>query len=288
MDLFFIKLMNGLTTGALYAMTAFGLTFILGMLNIPNFAHGALYAVGGYLAYSAVQATGSYWWALFLAPLGVAILGAVLERTMLQRLYSSDSDDSNFLLMALFALAIMLQEVIIMIWGGAGASSLPPQALVGAVKIGPLFYPKFRIFVLVVAAIVVFLAWLFIERTRAGALIRAAIEKPEAILLLGIDIRILFAASFAFGAFLTAFAGALSLPIRGVHPFMGMDILVISFIIVVVGGLGNLYGAIFAGLLIGLIQELATYIHSLAAWPTIYLVMMAVLFFRPTGLFGRR
>lgn len=288
MTLFYIKLLNGLTTGALYALTAFGLTFILGMLNIPNFAHGALFALGGYLAYSIGAAAGSWWWGLIVGSLIVSAFGVLLERGMLRHLYGSGPDDENFLLMALFALAIIIQEVIIMIWGGAGASALPPAALSGAVKIGPLFYPKFRLFIFVIAAFVVLLAWLFIERTRLGALIRAAIEKPEAVVLLGIDIRVLFALSFAFGAFLTAFSGALSLPLRGLHPFIGMDILVVSFVVVVVGGLGNLYGAIFAGLLIGVLQEFSTYIDSLAAWPMTYLVMMAVLFFRPTGLFGRR
>ncbi len=288
MTLFLIKLLNGLTSGALYALTAFGLTFILGMLNIPNFAHGALFAIGGYLAYSIGAAAGSYWWGLLAGALITAVLGALLERGMLRHLYGSGPDDENFLLMALFAVAIITQEVIIMIWGGAGASALPPPALAGAMKLGPVFYPKFRIFIFAAAALIVLLAWLFIERTRAGALIRAAIEKPEAVVLLGIDIRVLFALSFAFGALLTALAGALSLPLRGLHPFVGMDILVVSFIVVVVGGLGNLYGAIFAGLLIGLLQEFATYIDSLAAWPASYLAMMAVLLFRPTGLFGKR
>jgi len=286
--LFLIKLLNGLTSGALYALTAFGLTFILGMLNIPNFAHGALFAIGGYLAYSIGAAAGSYWWGLLSGATITAVLGVLLERGMLRHLYGSGPDDENFLLMALFAVAIMTQEVIIMIWGGAGASALPPPALAGAVKLGPIFYPKFRIFIFIATAVIVLLAWLLIERTRIGALIRAAIEKPEAVLLLGIDIRVLFALSFALGAFLTALAGALSLPLRGLHPFVGMDILVVSFIVVVVGGLGNLYGAIFAGLLIGILQEFSTYIDSLAAWPASYLAMMAVLLFRPTGLFGKR
>ncbi|MFA5521722.1 MAG: branched-chain amino acid ABC transporter permease [Castellaniella sp.] len=288
MTLFLIKLLNGLTSGALYALTAFGLTFILGMLNIPNFAHGALFAIGGYLAYSIGAAAGSYWWGLLSGATITAVLGVLLERGMLRHLYGSGPDDENFLLMALFAVAIMTQEVIIMIWGGAGASALPPPALAGAVKLGPIFYPKFRIFIFIATAVIVLLAWLLIERTRIGALIRAAIEKPEAVLLLGIDIRVLFALSFALGAFLTALAGALSLPLRGLHPFVGMDILVVSFIVVVVGGLGNLYGAIFAGLLIGILQEFSTYIDSLAAWPASYLAMMAVLLFRPTGLFGKR
>ncbi len=288
MDLFYFKLLNGLTTGALYAMTAFGLTFILGMLNIPNFAHGALFALGGYVAYSIIQATGSFWWGLLLAPLLLAALGALFERGFLRNLYGSKPEDDNYLLLALFAMAIILQEVIIIIWGGAGASSLPPDILAGAVKIGPVYYPKFRLFLLLAAAVVILLAWLFIERTRFGALIRAAIENREAVLLLGVDIRVLFAASFALGAFLTALAGVLSLPVRGLHPFIGMDILTISFVVVVVGGLGNLYGAIFAGLLIGLLQEFATYIDPLASWLAIYVAMMLILLVKPNGLFGRR
>ncbi|WP_170984492.1 branched-chain amino acid ABC transporter permease [Rhodoligotrophos defluvii] len=288
MELLLLKLLNGLTTGALYAVIAFGLTFILGMLNIPNFAHGALFALGGYVGYTLLQQTGSYWIALVAAPLVLAAFGAALERGFLRPLYGRDPEDENYLLLALFALAIILQEVIIMIWGAAGESGLPPQILAGAAPLGPIYYPKFRLFVLGSAALIVLLSWLFIERTRAGALIKAAIENRDAVMLLGVDIRILFAASFAFGTFLTALAGVLSLPIRGVHPFIGMDILAISFVIVVVGGLGNLYGAIFAGLLVGVLQEFATLIHPLASWLAVYLTMMVVLLVRPKGLFGQR
>ncbi|MGH6947644.1 MAG: branched-chain amino acid ABC transporter permease, partial [Kiloniellales bacterium] len=202
--------------------------------------------------------------------------------------YGPDPEDETFILLALFALAIVLQEVIIMIWGAAGESALPPAALAGAAQLGTIYYPKFRLFVLGAAAVVILAAWLFIERTRIGALIKAAIENREMVMLLGVDVRILFAASFAFGSLLTAFAGVLSLPVRGVHPFIGMDILALSFVVVVVGGLGNLYGAIFAGLLIGVLQEFATLLHPLASWLVVYLVMMSVLLVRPKGLFGTR
>jgi len=288
LDLFILKLLNGVTTGALYAVTAFGLTFILGMLNIPNFAHGALFAVGAYVGYSVLEEAGSYWLALIVAPLAVAVLGAAMERGLLRPLYSSDPESETFILLTLFASAVVLQEVIIMIWGAAGESALPPAALSGAAQLGGIWYPKFRLFVLGAAAVVIVVAWLFIERTRIGALIKAAIENREMVMLLGIDVRVLFAASFAFGAFLTALAGVLSLPVRGVHPFIGMDILALSFVVVVVGGLGNLYGAIFSGLLIGVLQEFATLIHPLASWLVVYLVMMSVLLVRPKGLFGTR
>ncbi|HET7410488.1 MAG TPA: branched-chain amino acid ABC transporter permease [Paracoccaceae bacterium] len=288
MDLILIKTLNGLTTGVLYAMTAFGLTFILGMLNIPNFAHGALFALGAYVGFSVLGATGSFWAALVVAPLIVALFGAALERGLIQRLYGDDPDNENYTLLVLFAVAIIMQEVIILIWGATGQSAMPPQALLGAAQLGPIYFPKYRLFILGFTLLVIGACWLFIERTRYGALIKAAIDKREMVMLLGYDIRVLFVVSFALGAGLAGLAGALSLPIRGVQPFIGMDILALSFVIVVVGGLGNLYGAIFAGILIGLIQEFATLVHPLAPWIFVYGAMMLVLLVRPTGLFGTR
>lgn len=288
MDLFLIKALNGLTTGALYAMTAFGLTFILGMLNIPNFAHGAFFALGAYVGYSVLGATDSFWVALVVAPLVLAVFGIGLERGLVQRLYGDDPQSETYILLVLFALAIMLQEAIIMIWGASGQSAMPPQGLLGAVQLGPIFFPKYRLFVLVVTVVVIGACWFFVERTHYGALIKAAIDKRSMVMLLGYDIRLIFAASFALGTLLAAMAGVLSLPIRGVHPFIGMDILALSFVIVVIGGLGNLYGAIFAGILIGMVQEFATLIDPLASWIFVYGVMMLVLLLRPTGLFGTR
>jgi len=288
MELYLIKALNGLTTGALYAMTAFGLTFILGMLNIPNFAHGALFALGAYFGFTVLGLTGSFWLALILAPLLMGFIGAALERGLAQRLYGDNPENETYILLVLFATAIILQEVIILIWGASGQSALPPPSLLGAVDLGPIFFPKYRLFILGITVVVIGLCWILIERTYYGALIKAAIDKREMVMLLGYDIRILFAVSFAIGTMLAALAGVLSLPVRGVQPFIGMDILALSFVIVVVGGLGNLYGAIFAGLLIGLVQEFATLIHPLAPWISVYAVMMLVLLVRPTGLFGSR
>lgn len=288
MDLILIKALNGLTTGVLYAMTAFGLTFILGMLNIPNFAHGALFALGAYVGFSVLGATGSFWAALVTAPLIVALFGAALERGLIQRLYGDEPENENYTLLVLFATAIVIQEAIILIWGATGQSAMPPQALLGAVQLGPIYFPKYRLFILGFTLLVIGACWFFIERTHYGALIKAAIDKREMVMLLGYDIRVLFAVSFAFGAGLAGLAGAISLPIRGVQPFIGMDILALSFVIVVVGGLGNLYGAIFAGILIGLVQEFATLVHPLASWIFVYGAMMLVLLIRPTGLFGTR
>jgi branched-chain amino acid transport system permease protein len=288
MELYLIKGLNGLTTGSLYAMTAFGLTFILGMLNIPNFAHGALFALGAYAGFTILGVTDSFWLALLIAPMIIAAVGVVIERGLVQHLYGDHPDNETYILLLLFALAIVLQEIIILIWGASGQSAMPPQSLLGAVQLGPIFFPKYRLFILAVAVVVIGACWFFIERTHYGALIKASIDKREMVMLLGYDIRLIFAVSFALGSMLAALAGVLSLPVRGVHPFIGMDILALSFVIVVVGGLGNLYGAIFAGILIGLVQEFSTLVHPLASWIFIYGVMMIVLLVRPTGLFGTR
>lgn len=288
MDLLLLKLINGITAGAIYALTAFGLTMILGMLNIPNFAHGVLFAIGAYVGYSVLLATGSFWLALIVAPIVVAVFGILVERGMLQFLYGDTMEHETHQLLVLFAISIAMQEVIILIWGASGQSALPPPALLGAVSLGPIMYPKYRVFALLMSLLVIALSWLFIERTRLGALIKAAIDKREMVMLLGVDVRYLYALSFGLGAAFAALAGIVSLPIRGVHPFIGADILALSFVIVVVGGLGNLYGAIAAGILIGVAQEFATLIDPLASWAVIYALMMLVLVIRPQGLFGTR
>lgn len=286
--LLLLKLINGITAGAIYALTAFGLTMILGMLNIPNFAHGVLFAIGAYVGYSVLLATGSFWLALIVAPIVVAVFGILVERGMLQFLYGDTMEHETHQLLVLFAISIAMQEVIILIWGASGQSALPPPALLGAVSLGPIMYPKYRVFALLMSLLVIALSWLFIERTRLGALIKAAIDKREMVMLLGVDVRYLYALSFGLGAAFAALAGIVSLPIRGVHPFIGADILALSFVIVVVGGLGNLYGAIAAGILIGVAQEFATLIDPLASWAVIYALMMLVLVIRPQGLFGTR
>jgi branched-chain amino acid transport system permease protein len=287
MDLILLKLLNGVTTGVIYAMTTFGLAIILGLLNIPNFAHGVLFALGAYVGLTLYVKTGSFVLSLLLGPLFVGDLGILLERTLIKRLYAIDPDLSYQLLL-LFAFAIMVQEAIILIWGSVPISVMAPEIFLGAVSIGPVFYPKYRLFVLCFAAVMIALVVLLIERTRLGAIIRATIEKPNMVMLLGIDIRYVYALSFGLGAAMAALSGALSLPLRGAHPLMGMDILPVAFVVAVLGGLGTLYGVIFAGLLIGVAQEFATLIDPIGSWAAGYAVMGIILLFRPQGLFGRR
>jgi branched-chain amino acid transport system permease protein len=279
------QILNGIATGMLYALMGLGLALIAGILNIPNFAHGALFAVGAYLTVTAINAVGNFWVALILAPLGVALLGLLIEYAGIRRLYAAGHD---YQLLFTFGLSLILAEGIIVIWGPVGISQLPPDILRGGVDLGFTFYPKYRLFVMVVAGLLVVATWLFLEKTRYGAIMRAGIENKEMVSLLGIDIQRLFTVAFALGAYLAGIAGALTAPIRGLSPGMGVDMLGIAFVVVALGGMGNILGAIAAGLLIGIAQAIVAAYWIEASVVVIYLVMAAVLVFRPQGLFGIR
>ena len=285
MNLLLGQILNGIATGMLYALMGLGLALIAGILNIPNFAHGALFAVGAYLTVTAISAVGNFWVALVLAPLGVALLGLLIEYAGIRRLYAAGHD---YQLLFTFGLSLILAEGIILIWGPVGISQLPPDILRGGVDLGFTFYPKYRLFVMVVAGLLVVATWLFLEKTRYGAIMRAGIENKEMVSLLGIDIHRLFTVAFALGAYLAGIAGALTAPIRGLSPGMGVDMLGIAFVVVALGGMGNILGAIAAGLLIGIAQAVVAAYWIEASVVVIYLVMAAVLVFRPQGLFGIR
>jgi branched-chain amino acid transport system permease protein len=283
--LFLGQLLNGIATGMLYALMGLGLSLITGVLNIPNFAHGALFAVGAYLLVSAVNAIGNFWIALVVAPIGVALLGLAIEYLGIRRLYAAGHD---YQLLFTFGLALILSESIILVWGPVGISQLPPPALRGGLDLGFTFYPKYRLFVMVMAGLLVLATWLFLEKTRYGAIMRAGIENKEMVSLLGIDIHKLFTVAFALGAYLAGIAGALTAPIRGLSPSMGADMLAIAFVVVALGGLGNLLGAIAAGLIVGVAQAIVAAYWTEASTVVIFAVMAGVLLLRPQGLFGIR
>src|SRR2546430_6323560 len=279
------QILNGIATGMLYALMGLGLSLITGILNIPNFAHGALFAVGAYLTVTVINAVGNFWIALVVGPLGVAVLGLVIEYAGIRRLYAAGHD---YQLLFTFGLSLILAETIILVWGPVGISQLPPAVLRGGVDLGFTFYPKYRLFVMAAAGLLVIGTWLFLEKTRYGAIMRAGIENKEMEPLLGIDIHRLFTVAFALGAYLAGIAGALTAPIRGLSPGMGVDMLGIAFVVVALGGLGNLLGAIAAGLLIGVAQAIVAAHWTEASSVVIYAVMAAVLLVRPQGLFGIR
>jgi branched-chain amino acid transport system permease protein len=279
------QVLNGVVTGMLYALMGVGLSLILGILNLPNFAHGTLYALGAYLLFTVATWTGSFWVGLLIAPLGVAVLGAAIELLGMRRLYAAGHD---FQLLLTFGLALILEQVLIVIWGPIGMSLLPPRVLGGAVDLGVTFYPRYRLFAMVVAGFLILAVWLGLERTRLGAIIRAGIEDKDMVSVLGIDVDRVFTLTFAVGAWLAGVAGALMVPIRGLTPTMGADILGIAFVVVALGGLGNLPGAMLAGIVIGLAQSLVALVWPVASIVVIFAVMAVVLLLRPQGLFGTR
>jgi branched-chain amino acid transport system permease protein len=284
-SLLFSQVLNGVVTGMLYALMGIGLSIVTGILNIPNFAHGAMFALGAYLIFSVIHVIGNFWIALIVAPLGVLALGVVIEYAGIRLLYRAGHD---YQLLLTFGLSLIITEGIILVWGPIGMSQLPPPILRGGVDLGITFYPKYRLFVMAMAGLLIFGSWLFLEKTRYGAIMRAGIEDKEMVSLLGIDIHRLFTAAFGLGAYLAGISGALTAPIRGLNPFMGVDMLGIAFVVVALGGLGNLPGAIVAGLMVGVAQSLATLVWPEVSVAVIFAVMAVVLLVRPQGLFGIR
>ncbi len=279
------QVLNGIVTGMLYAMVGIGLSLILGILDIPNFAHGALFALGAYLLLSIVNVVPNFWAGLFLAPLAVAAVGAAIEYSGVRRLYAAGPD---YILLFTFALSLIIQELLIVLWGPIGKSMLPPAVLAGGVNLGIAVYPKYRLFLMGVAALVILGVWLFLDRTRYGAILRAGIENKEMVSVLGIDVYKVFTATFCLGAWLAGLAGALVVPIRGLTPLMGVDILGIAFVVVVLGGMGNLPGTVAAGLIIGVAQSLIALVWPAASVVVVFTVMATILLVRPQGLFGIR
>lgn len=279
------QILNGFATGMLYALVGVGLTLVLGVLNIPNFAHGTLFAFGAYFTYTVANLTDSFYLGVLIGPLLVVLIGFVIESQGVRRLYAAHHD---YQLLFLFAIALILQETVILIWGPVGFSLLPPKFLAGAVDLGFTVYPKYRLALILFTATIVVALYLLLTRTNVGAILRAGIENREMVKVLGININKVFLFTFGLGAYLAGLAGGLATPIWGLTPTMGFDILPISFVIVVVAGLGSILGAIAAGILIGLAQSLTTIWWPEAANVVIYLIMGLTIILRPQGLFGSR
>jgi branched-chain amino acid transport system permease protein len=277
-------ILNGLVTGMLYALMGVGLSLILGLLNIPNFAHGILYALGAYVLVSAAKAFG-FLPGVVVAFAAIAALGAVIEYLGVRRLYRVHPD---YILLLTFGLSLILTEAIILVWGPVGITFQPPTMLAGGVDLGVTVYPKYRLVVMVVTAALVLGCYLFVTRTRYGAIIRAGIEDKETAAALGINIHRVFTLTFAAGAGLAGLGGALMVPVRGLLPTMGIDILPFAFVVVVLGGLGSLPGAILAGLLVGTVQSLMTAIWAPGADASVFALMTLGIITRPQGLLGQR
>jgi branched-chain amino acid transport system permease protein len=279
------QVVNGIAVGMLYALMAFGLSIIKGLLNIPNFAHGALYALGAYVCAAAVSTGLPFGVGLAAAFIIVGIVGVVIEVLGVSRI-----PQSAYLLqiLLLFAVSLVVEQLILVIWGTVGLSYSPPPMFSGALDLGFTLVPRYLVFTSVFAALVISAVWLLIERTRYGAYVRAGVDKMEMTQALGINVKLLLTSGFALGAALAGLAGALALPLMGATSTMGGDMMATAFVVLVIGGLGSQYGALAAGLLVGIVQSLVTLIAPAASTVVIYVAMILILMVRPQGLFGER
>jgi branched-chain amino acid transport system permease protein len=278
------QIFNGLVNGGFYALLALGLSIIFGMLRIVNFAHGAMYMLGAFVAYYGAElAHLSFFAALIVAPIVVGAFGLVFETTLLRRLYALDP---LYNLLFTFAAVLVIEDVVRLLAGALGSPYETPAMLSGATDLGFTLYPTYRLFVIVVCVVVCGLVYVALERTPLGARIRAATEKPELTRAFGIDTSRLVSGVFAFGVALAALAGVLAAPNTNVTPTMGDSIIINTFAIVVIGGLGSIRGSIVAGFALGMLAAVGAVLYPPISNTLIFIVMVLVLLFRPTGLFG--
>ena len=282
-NLLLIQLLNGLALGVLYVLIASGMSVIFGMTDILNFAHGVLYMLGAYIALTVIDATASFYVALVLAPIAVAVIGAGVERVTLHRIY--DRGPLYHVLLT-FGLVLIITDLVEIIWGTGQQLIDEPEILSGAIQLGPIFYPRYRLFTILAGAVIAVATWAIFRYTRFGLIIRAGAQDRGTVRLMGVDIAKYFTLVFAFGSLLAAAAGVLAAPFLSVNPTMGSNIIIIAFIVVVVGGLGSYLGSVVAAFVIAFLQTLSiVFVPELSAY-LIYLAMFGILLFRPQGLFG--
>jgi len=277
------QLFTGLVLGMILVLLAVGLSLIFGLMTVVNFAHGSLYMLGAYLGFFLLGLTKNFWISLVVAPLLVGLFGLLIERVLVRPLYGRSIDDP---LLLTFGLSLVLVEAARLIWGKIGLTLDPPPALAGAVNLGFSAFPLYRLFVIAVTLAVLVALWLFLEKTDVGLIIRAGSRDRLMVRALGVDLGRIWLIVFGIGTALAGLAGILAGPMRGVYAEMGVTIVIESFVVVVVGGMGSLLGAIVAGILIGEVVSLTTYFAPKLAEIMVFVVMALVLLVRPSGLFG--
>ena len=277
------QVFTGLVLGMIYVLLAIGLSLIFGLMTVVNFAHGALFMLGAYFGVFVLTYTKSFWIALIVAPLMVGALGLLMERFLIRRLYGRSPDDP---LLLTFGLSLILVEGVKLLWGKIGLTLDPPRALAGAVNLGFMSFPAYRIFLIGVTVAVLIGLYFFLGRTNIGLIIRAGSRDPLMVRALGIDLGRIWLVVFGIGTALAGLAGILAGPMRGAYAEMGVTMVIESFVVIVVGGMGSLLGAVVAGLLIGQVVGLTTLFLPKAAEIMVFLVMAVVLLVRPSGLFG--
>ncbi len=277
------QVFTGLVLGMIYVLLAIGLSLIFGLMTVVNFAHGALYMLGAYFGVLLLSHTKSFWVALIVAPLMVGALGLLIERFLIRRLYGRSPDDP---LLLTFGLSLILVEGVKVFWGKIGLTLDPPRALAGAVDLGFMVFPAYRLFLIAITIVVLITLYFFLGRTNIGLIIRAGSRDPLMVRALGIDLGRVWLFVFGIGTALAGLAGILAGPMRGAYAEMGVNMVIESFVVIVVGGMGSLLGAVVAGLLIGQVVGLTTLFVPKLAEIMVFMVMALVLLVRPSGLFG--
>ena len=281
----FGQLLIGLINGAFYAMLSLGLSVIFGLLNIINFTHGAQYMMGAFVAYFLLQYAGlGYWVALLVAPIAVGVVGMVLERFLLKRLYSLDH---LYGLLLTFGLGLIIQGLFRNSFGSSGLPYAIPAELTGGRNLGFMVLPNYRAWVIVFSLAVCLGTWFVVERTRLGSYLRAATENPALVQAFGINVPRMITLTYGFGVALAALAGVLAAPIYQVNPLMGADLIIVVFAVVVIGGMGSIIGSIVTGFGLGLVEGLTKVFYPEASNTVIFVIMALVLLLKPAGLFGR-
>lgn len=279
------QLLIGLINGSFYALLSLGLAVIFGLLRVINFAHGAQYMLGAFAALLLLQFAGiNYWFALLIVPLVIGAISALVEKSMLSRLYNLDP---LYGLLFTFGLALTIEGTFRYFFGASGQPYSPPPALQGGVNLGFMFLPIYRGWVVVVSMLICALVWLLIEKTRLGGYLRAATENAVLVQVFGVNVPLLLTLTYALGAGLAAFAGVLAAPIYQVSPLMGTNLVIIVFAVVVVGGMGSILGAIVTGYMLGILEGITKVFYPEASNIVIFVIMAVVLLLRPAGLFGK-
>ena len=279
------QLLLGLVNGSFYAILSLGLAVIFGLLNVINFAHGALFMLGALLTWMGMSYLEvNYWVMLALAPLIVGVIGVVIERLLLRWIYKLDH---LYGLLLTLGLTMVIEGVFRSIYGVSGLGYDTPELLEGATNLGFMIMPNYRAWVVVASIVVCIATWYMIEKTKLGAYLRAGTENPRLVEAFGVNVPVMITLTYAFGAALAAFAGVLAAPIYQVTPLMGQNLIIVVFAVVVIGGMGSIMGSILTGLGLGVIEGLTKVFYPEASSTVVFVIMAIVLLIRPAGLFGK-
>ncbi|RZL88775.1 MAG: branched-chain amino acid ABC transporter permease [Variovorax sp.] len=279
------QLLLGLVNGSFYAILSLGLAVIFGLLNVINFAHGALFMMGAVLSWMAMNYFKvDYWVMLIAAPLIVGLFGVLIERLLLRWIYKLDH---LYGLLLTLGLTLLIEGVFRSVYGVSGLGYDTPDALAGATDLGFMILPNYRAWVVVASLVVCFATWYLIEKTRLGAYLRAGTENPRLVEAFGVNVPLMITLTYAFGVALAAFAGVLAAPVIQISPLMGQNLIIVVFAVVVIGGMGSIMGAILTGLGLGVIEGFTKVFYPEASSTVVFVIMVIVLLIRPAGLFGK-